>query len=58
MEHNNIAPIEGENMILCEDENFTSTEFNMPNLEKLTEEVSQPMDMRRKTQSLTLFWCR
>jgi hypothetical protein len=25
MEHNNTAPIEGENMILCEDENFTST---------------------------------
>jgi hypothetical protein len=28
MENNNIAPIEGENMILFEDENFTSTEFN------------------------------
>jgi hypothetical protein len=45
MENNNITPIEGENMILCEDENFTSTEFNVPNLESLTEEVSQPMDI-------------
>jgi hypothetical protein len=41
MEQNNISPIEGENMILCEDENFTSTEFNMPNLENLTEEVRE-----------------
>jgi hypothetical protein len=48
MEHSNIAPIEGENMILCEDENFTSTEFNMPNLENLTEEVSQPMDIEEE----------
>jgi hypothetical protein len=48
MEHNNIAPIEGENMVLCEDENFTSTEFNMPNLENLTEEVSQPMDIEEE----------
>jgi hypothetical protein len=45
MEHINIGPIEGENMILCEVENSTSTEFNMPNLENLTEEVSQPMDI-------------
>ena len=48
MEYNNIAPIEGENMILCEVENSTSTEFNMPNLENLTEEVSQPMDIEEE----------
>src|ERR1700694_5632895 len=48
MEHNNIAPIEGENMSLCEVEYSTSTEFNMPNLESLMEEVSQPMDIEEE----------
>ena len=51
MENNNIAPIEGENMILCEDENFTSTEFNVPNLESLTEEVIQSMDIEAERRS-------
>ena len=48
MEHKNIAPIEGENMILCDTDNSASTEFNMPNLENLTEEVSQPMDIEEE----------
>jgi hypothetical protein len=44
MEHNNIAFIEGENMILCEADHSASTEFNMQNVGTVTEEVSQPMD--------------
>jgi transposase len=48
MEHNNIASIEGENMILCDTDNSASTEFNMPEVETLMEEVSQPMDMEEE----------
>src|ERR1700726_3255953 len=48
MEHNNFASIEGENMILCDADNSASTEFNMPDVETMMEEVSQPMDMEEE----------
>jgi hypothetical protein len=44
MEHNNIASIEGENMILCDADTSASAKFNMPDLETAMEEVSQLMD--------------
>ena len=57
MERNNIASIEGENMI-CDADHYASTEFNMPDVETVMEEVSLPMDIEEKTQSLRLFWYR
>ena len=48
MEHNNIASIEGENMILCDTDNPASTEFNMPVVETTMEEASQPMNMEEE----------
>ena len=48
MEHNNIASIEGENMILCDTDNSASTGFNMPDVETMMEEVSQSMDMEEE----------
>jgi transposase len=51
MEHNNIASIEGENMILCDTDNPASTEFNMPVVEITMEEASQPMDMGEEEAS-------
>jgi transposase len=51
MEYNNIASIEGENMILCDTDNTASTKFNMPQVETLMEEVCQPMDMEEEDDS-------
>ena len=48
MEHNNIAFIEGENMILCEADHSASTEFNIQNVETVMEKVSQPMDIEEE----------
>jgi hypothetical protein len=48
MEHNNIAFIEGENMILCETDNSASTESNMQNEESMMEKPSQPMDIEEE----------
>ena len=48
MEHNNFASIEGENLILCDADNSASTEFNMPDVETMMEEISQPMDMEKE----------
>jgi transposase len=47
MERNNIASIEGENMI-CDADHSASTEFNMPDVETVMEEVSQPMDIEEE----------
>jgi hypothetical protein len=57
MERNNIASIEGENMI-CDADHSASTEFNMPDVETVMEEVANQWTLRRKTQSLRLFWYR
>ncbi|GAB5593433.1 hypothetical protein Unana1_08333 [Umbelopsis nana] len=38
MKHNNIASVEGENMILCDTDISASTEFNMPEVETTMEE--------------------
>jgi transposase len=35
-------------MILCDADNSASTEFNMPDVETMMEEVSQPMDMEEE----------
>jgi hypothetical protein len=48
MEHNNIASIEGENMILCDTDCSASTEFNVPDVETTMVQVSQPMDMEEE----------
>ena len=48
MEHNNIASIEGENMILCDTDTSASTEFNVPDVETTMVQVSQPMDMEEE----------
>jgi hypothetical protein len=48
MENNNIAFIESENMILCENDNSTSTDFNMENEETMMENPSQPMDIEEE----------
>lgn len=48
MENNNIAFVEGENMILCEIDNSTSTEFTMQNEETLMENPSQPIDIEEE----------
>jgi hypothetical protein len=48
MEHNKIASIEGENMILCDTDSTASTKFNMPQVETLMAEVCQPMDMEEE----------
>ena len=48
MEHNNIASIEGENMILCDTDSSASTEFNVPDVETTMVQVSQPMDMEEE----------
>jgi transposase len=48
MEHNKIASIEGENMILCDTDNSATTESNMSEVGNLMEEVSQPMDMEEE----------
>jgi transposase len=48
MENSNIAFIEGENMILCETDNSTSTESTMQNEETMMEKPSQPMDIEEE----------
>ncbi|KAI8576237.1 hypothetical protein K450DRAFT_257772 [Umbelopsis ramanniana AG] len=48
MENSNIAFIEGENMILCEADNSTSTESTMQNEETMMEKPNQPMDIEEE----------
>jgi hypothetical protein len=48
MENCNIAFIEGENMILCEADNSTPTEFSMQNEETMMEKTSQTMDIEEE----------
>ena len=48
MEHNSTASIEDEKMILCDADNSSSAEFNMPDVETMIEEISQPMDMEEE----------
>jgi hypothetical protein len=48
MENSNIAFIEGENMILCETDNSTSTESTMQHEETMMEKPSQPMDIEEE----------
>jgi hypothetical protein len=48
MEHSNIASIAGEKMMLRDTNNTARTQFTMPEVENLMEEVSQPMDMEEE----------